>query len=104
VLHYLAFALADDVFVHQKSPADFANRYLRPSANSRLFSIYPEKQTLPVIRKLEGRRISAHRILAGSSMNPYLTALGERAGYQDRITGYVFRRGFANGIEGMRYR
>ena len=99
VAHYLALALADEVFIDQKSATDFASRYIPPSANSRSFMIRKDKTRLPVIRKLERRSISAHRMLSGVSMNTYLAELGERAGYSDRITGYDFRRGFANGIE-----
>ena len=97
---FLSMALADDVFVEQKVPSDFDNRWIRETANSREFLIREDKKELPVLRLLHGNKIS-NKILTYGSLRLYLRQLGERCGYEKPVRCYDFRRGFGNAVEGL---
>jgi integrase len=97
---FLALALADNVFTHQRTPEDFDDRWISPTAASRTFQIKEDKKCLPLLRKIQGHRISSSKILSAMSMNAVLKELCEDAGYTERVTCYSFRRGFANKAEG----
>jgi hypothetical protein len=97
---FLSLALADKVFVGNNDPADFDNRWIREGTNSREIRIAEDKKPLPILRRLGGTTISADKIMTAGSMSKYMTQLGERCGYVERVTCYGFRRGFANGVEG----
>lgn len=100
VLHFLAIALADHIFVEQDCPADFEKRYLPSSVNSRPFKIKEEKKGLTLIRKMRKNDYSiSDDLLSAISIGKYIVDMGQRAGYRERITPYAFRRGFANGID-----
>lgn len=100
VRKFLALALADDVFVEQKTPEDFENRWIRPTANSRIFEIKDEKKNLPIFRKVEGTKISSDRIMTAVSSSALIKDICEQCGYKEPVTTYTFRRGVANKLEG----
>ncbi|KAF2744175.1 hypothetical protein M011DRAFT_450125 [Sporormia fimetaria CBS 119925] len=96
---FLALALADDVFVNQRLPEDFDNRWIRPTASSRVFEIKEEKRNLPLCRKIDGLRVSETRMQTASSLNRILKDICEQCGYTEPVTTYTFRRGVANKVE-----
>jgi hypothetical protein len=93
-------ALEDEVFVAYKNLADFEDRWIRDGANSREIRIKEDKKMLPILRKLKGNIISSDQIMTATSISNYLKLLSKRCGYEEAITCYAFRRGFANGVEG----
>ncbi|KAF2872039.1 hypothetical protein BDV95DRAFT_493419 [Massariosphaeria phaeospora] len=97
---FLSLALADEVFVQCKDPADFEDRWIQDGCNSRQFRIREDKQELPILRKLDLYKISEDRIMSATSVGTYLRSLGQRCGYSQDVTCYAFRRGFANGVDG----
>jgi hypothetical protein len=98
---FLSLALADKAFVDYNDPADFDNRWIREGTNSREIRIAEDKRTLPILRRLVGTTISADKIMTAASIGNYMKQLGERCGYVEPVTCYGFRRGFANGVEGI---
>jgi hypothetical protein len=100
VRKFLALALADDVFVTQKTPEDFETRYVCSSANSRSFDIKRSKKDVPVFRKIEGKRVSETAIMTAGSSNALIKEICESCGYMEPVTTYTFRRGVANKVEG----
>ncbi|KAF2729022.1 hypothetical protein EJ04DRAFT_448155, partial [Polyplosphaeria fusca] len=98
---FIAMALADGAFEGPKSVKDFSYRSLPPpTARSKLYRIRADKCKIPVIRATQGASIHPSRMLSACILHQHLQKLGQRCGYQDDITSYAFRRGFANGIEG----
>lgn len=100
VVFFLGLALADEVFQKQDTAQHFTLRLMIPTARCRRFRIRDDKRELPIIRMLEGTAIHPTKILTASALHHVLVDLGQRCGYQETITCYAFRRGFANGIEG----
>ena len=102
IIHFLGFALADQVFVHEKTADDFFNLHLPTSKNSHQFQIREEKKGLPISRSIYNRErsISPSEILTSNSVWSLLSALGVRAKYTEPLNSYVFCRGFGNRIDG----
>jgi hypothetical protein len=97
---FLSMAVKDKVFVERVDAKYFEDRWIREGTNSRTIRIADDKKSLPILRKLDGTKISADRIMGAVSVSKYLKLLSERAGYKDTVTCYSFRRGFANALEG----
>jgi len=93
-------ALEDKVFVEHKDVTDFQDRWIRRGTNSRKTCIADDKKALLVLRKLDNKKTSADQIMSAGSVSSYIKQLGERGGYEDTITCYALRRGFANAHEG----
>jgi hypothetical protein len=102
VRKFLALALADDVFVQQKAPEEFEDRWIGTTATSRTFEISDDKKRLPIFRKLEGKRVSSSAIMTACSSNALIKDICEQCGYTEPVTTYTFRRGVANKLEGNR--
>jgi hypothetical protein len=97
---FLALALADDVFVHLKTPAAFDDRWMSSTTRSRVIEIHKDKRSLPILRKTEQNRISSTKIVSAMSSNALLQDICQQCGYTEPVTTYTFRRGFANKAEG----
>ena len=102
VRKFLALALADDVFVQQKAPEEFEDRWIGTTATSRTFEISDDKKRLLMFRKLEGRRVSSSEIMTACFSNALIKDICEQCGYTEPVTTYTFRRGVANKLEGNR--
>jgi hypothetical protein len=102
VRKFLALALADDVFVQQKAPEEFEDRWIGTTATSRTFEISDDKKRLPIFRKLEGKQVSSSAIMTACSSNALIKDICEQCGYTEPVTTYTFRRGVANKLEGNR--
>lgn len=100
VRKFRALALADDVFIQHKSPEDFENRWIRPTAILRSFNIKEDKRRLTVFRKTVGKRILETKIITACSSNALIKDICKQCGYAEPVTTYTFRRGVANKVEG----
>lgn len=99
VTHFLALAIADGAL----TMAAITNAKIDPGANSKILA-FPEKvQELPIIRAMDRDQhsISATNILTFAVWNSCLVNLGERAGYEEKLTSYCFRRGVGNALDSM---
>lgn len=104
VRKFLALALADDVFANQISPESLNNRWVLPTAGSRIFEIREDKKNLPIFRKmLPGGAVSETCIMSAMSTNTLLKEICEECGYTEPVTTYSLRRGVANKLEGKSY-
>lgn len=104
VRKFLALALADDVFIDEVTPESLDNRWVLPTAGSRIFAIKTEKKNLPVVRRmLPNGQISPTNIWSAMSVNTMLGDICRDAGYVEPVTAYTFRRGVANKMEGERF-
>jgi hypothetical protein len=97
---FLGLALADDVFVKEKTAQAFATRSIPETTNSMTIPIRKEKGETPILRTMNGSAIDTTKILKASSLHHALISLGQRCGYKERISAYAFRRGFASSIVG----
>ena len=98
---FLALALADDIFVDDVSPKSLDNRWIPPTAGSRVFAIKPEKRDIPIIRKMmPNGETHPREIWSAMSVNTVLGQVCLDAGYTEPVTTYSFRRGVANNMEG----
>jgi hypothetical protein len=102
VIHFLGHAVANKVFMHQSTAANFFHLHLPASKNSQEFCILDYKKTLPIFRSIhnQGRDISQLEVLTANSVWTLLNALGIRAGYTEPLNSYAYRRGFGNRIHG----
>lgn len=100
VAAFLGLALADDVFVKEKTAEAFATRSIRNTTFSKNFPIRKEKEDTLILRIINGVVVDPSKILKASSLHHALKALGQRCRYKEDITAYAFHRGFANGIDG----
>jgi hypothetical protein len=59
------------------------------------------KEKVPVLRRwvLGRREVSPTEILTADTLNTMCAELGNRAGYQQKLSAYCMRRGFANKID-----
>jgi hypothetical protein len=97
---FLNMAVEDKVFVESVDAKYFEDQWIREGTNSRKIYIADDKKSSPILRKLDGTKISADQIMGAISVSRYIKLLSERGGYEDTITFYAFRRGFANALEG----
>lgn len=98
----LALALADDVFVHVKSPEELGDRWMNRTARSRIIEIKAEKRHLPILRRIEDKKVSESQIMSAPALNSLVKDICEQCGYTENVTACTFRRGFANKVEGER--
>ncbi|KAF1978401.1 hypothetical protein BU23DRAFT_564002 [Bimuria novae-zelandiae CBS 107.79] len=99
VVHFLALALADDVFTELSLP-HLQERKIPIGSNSHRFAIKEDKKDLSILRMFTGRPHRKGQIVAASSFYHQILELGRRCGYEKPISAYCFRRGFQNGIDG----
>jgi hypothetical protein len=100
VVTFLGLALADDVY---EGLSDLINcMHLAPSANSFQMPRKPNKGDLPVCCSFDerNRKFSPHKIMTGAKFWEYITEIGYRLGYKDKLSGHAFRRGCGNSLEG----
>ncbi|KAF2802032.1 uncharacterized protein BDZ99DRAFT_483318 [Mytilinidion resinicola] len=99
VMQFLGFALADDVYDDLSNIT--SSMKLPQSANSHTFQMKAGKEHLPVCRRAKRNgSISPDRIMTGSLLWKYLKDVGYRCGYKEQLSGYAFRRGCGNQLEG----
>lgn len=97
VVHFCALALADGAF-HTVQSADQLQRVKK----GREVKIKDDMKDVPVLRRLTpAGHVSMTQVFTADSLGSYLRLLGERAGYMDPLTPYVFRRGHANKLDQM---
>ena len=102
---FLALALADDVFVDNVTPESLDNRWVPPTAGSKVFAIKAEMKDVPVLRKMmPSGGTHPTEIWSAMSVNSMLGQVCLDAGYTEPVTAYSFRRGVANNMEGKKCR
>ncbi|KAF9638820.1 hypothetical protein BFW01_g9717 [Lasiodiplodia theobromae] len=94
VTNFLAFAIADGAI----DQTDVLNeKRIAPGMKSERIHVKEAVAEVPILRAIENQcKISSTRILKYSSLNHFLGQLGKRAGYEDNLTSYCFRRGAGN--------
>jgi hypothetical protein len=102
VTWFLAQALADRVFEDVESIDDMESREIPPGASRYTFRYRSGKDTQPIMRGVRpDGTISDNNIWNYNCFSNQIKSLGQRAGYEDRLSAYCFRRGYANAIQGM---
>jgi hypothetical protein len=77
------------------------NKEIPLGATRYTFCYKPGKETQPVMRGLcPDGTISDTKIWNYNCCSNQIKSLGQRAGYEDRLNAYCFRRGYANAIQG----
>jgi hypothetical protein len=100
VTFFLSLAFADQAFQDLVSYNDLATA--RPVAGSSLYraTYKPNALQRPVMRGMAtDRTISDDRIWTYDCFSLALKGAGQRASYQENVTSYCFRRGFARAVE-----
>jgi hypothetical protein len=100
VVNFLGLALADDVY---EGLSEFfsSGHNLCPTQNSFHFPLKSSKESLSVCRAPPKRHlddVASTRIMTSQLLWTYLSNLGIRCGYKDKITAYAFRRGCGNAL------
>ena len=102
---FLALTLADDVFIDNVSPESLDDRWVPPTAGSRVLPIKAEMKDMPILRKMmPSGQTHPREIWNAVSVNSMLGQVCLDAGSTEPVTAYSFRRGVANNIEGKKCR
>ncbi|KAF2173313.1 hypothetical protein M409DRAFT_17254 [Zasmidium cellare ATCC 36951] len=102
VLQLLSLAIADAALQGVGGVDDLERIRYRSGCPVRQILIREERAEMPVMRKLipgGSRHISDSEILSVGSLHNMLRAVGERAGYQDPLKAYNFRRMHGNMLD-----
>lgn len=102
VLQLLSLAIADGALEDVDGVDDLERIRYRSGCPVRQIFIREERSEMPIIRKLVSggsRHVSDSEILSVGSLHNMLRALGERAGYQDPLKAYNFRRMHGNMLD-----
>ena len=92
-------ALADNVLVDGNTFSDLASRKVPPGALTYRFKYKPEALERPIMRSTDPNgSLSESRVLTYDTFNCALKGLGQRAGYEENLSAYCFRRAFARSI------
>lgn len=101
VTWFLSLAFADGVFQDLKSFHDLETA--QPIAGNLLYRAKYRSEFLerPVMRGMQAdKSMSETRMWTYNCFNLTLKGVGQRAGYQENLSAYCFRRAFAHAVEG----
>jgi hypothetical protein len=102
VTWFLAQALADRAFEDAESIDEMESKEIPPGATRYTFRYRSGKETLPIMRGVcPNGTISDKNIWNYNCFSNQIKSLGQRVGYEDRLSAYCFRRGYANAIQGL---
>lgn len=101
ISHFLALAIADGALEGVYTVQDLKKICVQAGKFAEVVPIRKDYEEIPVLRRrIQGNhKIHPSRIMTHSCLLEHLSALGERAGYQDRLTPYSFRRGHGNRVD-----
>lgn len=93
---FFALAVADGAL----DMAQLQDRSIDAGANSKPIKIKEEMLEVPILRATKDQIIiSDEAILKYNSLEYMLVKLGERAGYEEPLSAYTFRRGVGNALD-----
>ena len=101
VTWFLSLAFADGVFQDMECLNDL--EAVQPIPGNLLYraKYRPEVLERPVMRGMRAdKSMSETRIWTYDCFNLALKGVGQRAGYQENLSAYCFRRAFAHAVEG----
>ena len=101
VTWFLSLAFADGVFQDMESSNDL--EAVKPILGNMLYRAKYRAEFLerPVMRGMRAdKSLSETRIWTYDCFNSALKGVGQRAGYQENLSAYCFRRAFAHAVEG----
>jgi hypothetical protein len=99
ILHFMAMALADGVFIDASTFEDIRAHMVPPGTGTYTFKYKSTANSKPIMRATcPDGSISEDRILSYDAFNNALKGLGQRAGYEENMSAYCFRRAFARSI------
>ena len=100
VAHFMALALADGVFQDCTCFQDIEAKELPPGSSLYKYRYKPEAKQRPILRSISPNGVvSENDILTYNCFNNMLKGIGQRAGYEDRLSAYCFRRAYAKAVE-----
>lgn len=104
-MNLLALAFSDNAFKEGgiQKPEDLYSLEIPSFKESLSIQWKPEIVETPVFRRQVGDNICPTTPMAYSDFNYYLGRLGVLAGYPQRLTTYVLRRGAANAVDCVYY-
>jgi hypothetical protein len=99
---FLALGLADEVFEGIHSFNDLEATKIEPGDSRVRYRCKPHAKSLPIMRLIDSSgEVSERRILSYNCSYIMLKGLGQRASYEETLTGYCFRRAFARALHRM---
>ncbi|KAF1941090.1 hypothetical protein EJ02DRAFT_378356, partial [Clathrospora elynae] len=99
VSYFLALALADGAFSKGNTLEELTAMKIQPGSLSYRFKFRPEVLGKPILRSIcSDGSLSDSRVVTYSAFNNTLKGLGQRAGYEENLSAYCFRRAFARTI------
>ncbi|KAF2201612.1 hypothetical protein GQ43DRAFT_29730 [Delitschia confertaspora ATCC 74209] len=91
---------ADAAIVGYKTIADLMSKRPPPGSTICRFRIEPEMAEIPIMRRINpDGKVSATKILTAGCLAKQILGVGQRAGYEEPLTPYCFRRGFGNNLD-----
>ena len=100
VTHFIALALADGVFEDCNTFQDIENMKLQPGSSFCKYRYKSDAKERPILRSISNTGlVSETDILSYNCFNNMLKGIGQRAGYEDRLSAYCFRRAYAKAVE-----
>ncbi|KAE8853123.1 hypothetical protein HRS9122_00115 [Pyrenophora teres f. teres] len=100
VTYFLALALADGVFDGCESFKDIEVKELPLGSLLYTYRYKSEAKQRPILRSINPNgTVSDNEILTYNCFNNMLKGIGQRAGYEDRLSAYWFRRAYAKAVE-----
>jgi hypothetical protein len=97
---FLALALADGAFEGTQSFGDLERK--QPIAGSTRVTYHAKEsmRSIPVMRAISSSgEVSPNRVLTYNCSYTSLRGLGQRASYEETLTGYCFRRSYARQLD-----
>ncbi|KAF2278993.1 uncharacterized protein EI97DRAFT_440482 [Westerdykella ornata] len=100
VAYFLALALADQAIEGCDSFTSLEAAPTPPGTDTCWFKIKSSMLDIPILRAVDQKGvIHQDHIWKYNSISNMFVGLGQRAGYEENLTGYCFRRGFGNTID-----
>ncbi|PZD37947.1 DUF3435 domain containing protein [Pyrenophora tritici-repentis] len=100
VTYFIALALADGVFDSCKTFEDIEAKELPLGSSLYKYRYKPEAKQRPILRSISPNgTVSKNDILTYNCFNNMIKGIGQRAGYEERLSAYCFRRAFAKAVE-----
>jgi hypothetical protein len=99
IMHFMAMALADGVFVDASTFEDIRSNMVPPGTGTFTYKYQSAANSKPIMRATcPDGTILENRILSYDAFNNALKGLGQQAGYKENMSAYCFCRAFARSI------
>jgi hypothetical protein len=102
VTYFIALALVDGVFEDYHSFQDIKAKQLPLGSSLHKYRYKSDLKRRPILRSIcNNGSVSENDILTYNCFNNMLKGLRQRAGYEERLSAYCFRRAYTKAVESI---